>query len=134
MKLMSESRIVALPCARYLLKSLEGMEILLKRYYSKTQFPTVYGDGMVLNPRTKLVIFNEDIWEDTASEEYSNACRHRFIQEYDNPLNNPSNQISNGNKRSFNAYQEDPDFQQVLAERSSKQHGNDYDQYIKISN
>src|SRR5437762_12702997 len=36
MTLMSESRIGALPCARYLLKSLEGMEILLKRYYSKT--------------------------------------------------------------------------------------------------
>src|SRR5438552_2419265 len=48
------------------------METILKRYYSKTQFPTVYGDGMILNPRTKLVIFNKDTWEDTASEEYSN--------------------------------------------------------------
>src|SRR5437762_12764667 len=94
-KLMSGSGIGTLPCARYLLKSIEGMETILKRYYSKTQFPTVYGDGMILNPRTKLVIFNEDTWEDTASEEYSNACRHRFIQEYDNPPNNPSHQIGN---------------------------------------
>jgi len=72
------------------LKSIEGMETILKHYYNKTQFPTVYGDGMILNPRTKLVIFNEETWEDTASEEYSNACRRRFIQEYDNPPNNPS--------------------------------------------
>ena len=69
--------------------------MILKRYYNKTQFPTVYGDGMILNPRTKLVIFNEETWDDTASEEYSNACRHRFIQEYDNPPNNPSHQIGN---------------------------------------
>src|SRR5436190_5837182 len=121
------------------------METILKRYYNKTQFPTVYGDGMILNPRTKLVIFSEDTWEDTTSEEYSNACRRRFIQEYDNPRrlliqeydnppDNPSNQIGNGKKRSFNAYQEDPEFQQVLAERSSKRRRNDYDRYIEIPN
>ena len=133
-KLMSESGIGALPCTRYLLKSLEGMEMVLKRYYSKTQFPTVYGDGMVLNPRTKVVIFNEDTWEDTASEEYSNACRHRFIQEYHNPPDNPSSQSSNEGKRSFNAYQDDPEFQQALANRSSKRHRNDYDHYIEIPN
>jgi len=133
-KLMSGSGIGTLPCARYLLKLIEGMETILKHYYSKMQFPMVYSDGMILNPQTKLVIFNEDTWEDTASEEYSNACRRHFIQEYDNPLNNPSNQISNGNKRSFNAYQEDPEFQQVLAERSSKRRRNDYDRYIEIPN
>ena len=133
-KLMSGSGIGTLSCARYFLKSIEDMETILKRYYSKTQFPTVYGDGMILNPQTKLVIFNEDTWEDTTSEEYSNACRRRFIQEYDNPPNNPSHQIGNGNKRSFNAYQEDPNFQQVLAERSSKRRRNDYDRYIEIPN
>ena len=38
------------------------MEETLKQYYSKTEFPTVYDDVMILNPRFSL--FEEDTWSD----------------------------------------------------------------------
>ena len=59
------------------------MEVVLKKYYEKTAFPTVYAHGMILNPRTKLIIFEDPSWEDTSAEEYSNACRRRFVEMYD---------------------------------------------------
>ena len=51
----------ALPCATYMLNAIGKMEKVLKKYYTKTLFPTVYDDGMILNPCTKLIIFEERI-------------------------------------------------------------------------
>src|SRR5271170_3667758 len=54
-KLESSTGIGALPCANYMLKAIKSMETVLKKYYAKTALPTVYGDGMILNPRCKLL-------------------------------------------------------------------------------
>src|SRR5437762_6246317 len=64
-KLESGISIGALLCAKYMLKAISEMEKVLKKYYTKTSFPTVYGDGMILNPRMKLIIFEEESWADT---------------------------------------------------------------------
>ena len=50
-----------------------------QKYYTKTSFPTVYSDGMILNPRMKLIIFEEESWVDINAEEYSNAVVDIFF-------------------------------------------------------
>ena len=57
------------------------MENVLRKYYEKTPFLTIYGDALILNPRAKLTIFDEETWKDTSAEEYSSACRKRFVEQ-----------------------------------------------------
>jgi len=57
------------------------METVLRKYYKKTRFPTVYGDAMILNPDAKLSIFEEETWKDTSAKEYFSACRKRFTEQ-----------------------------------------------------
>ena len=92
-KLESRIGIGALPCAKYTVKAIGEME--LKKYYKKTSFPTVYGDPMILNPRTKLIIFEQESWEDTNAEEYSNACRRRVFNSMTNlnPISPPAQRV-----------------------------------------
>jgi len=59
-KLRSGSGLGALPCAPSMLRAIEQMERVLHKYYEKTGFPTVYGDAMILNPRAKLSLFEEE--------------------------------------------------------------------------
>src|SRR5262249_7054394 len=65
-----------LKCSAYMLRALNEMENTLRRYYMKTSFPTVYGDAMILNPRCKLSIFEEETWQDEV-DQYSSGCRRR---------------------------------------------------------
>jgi hypothetical protein len=118
------------------------MEKVLKKYYQKASFPTVYGDGMIPNPRTKLITFEEESRADTNAEEDPNACRRRFIQMYDQSNVPAAGTVSvsvvekipsstGANKRSA-AHHADPEYRQVLLNHSSKRRHNDYDRYIKI--
>lgn len=135
-KLKSGTGIGALPCANFMLTAIENMEKVLKKYYAKTSFPTVYGDGMILNPRCKLALFEEDSWEAGDAQKYSNACKQRFTSDYEH-----GSRISDAlapsditNKRIQNAFPNDPEFQRSLSARSSKRRRSDYDKYIEIPN
>src|SRR5438477_4460843 len=59
------------------------MKDLLSKYYSRTGLQTVYIDAMILNPRTKLVISEEESWSDIDVDEYKLASQRQFIEEYD---------------------------------------------------
>src|SRR5579859_5182 len=138
-KLESGNGIGSLPCAKYMLNAIGKMEKVLRKYYSKTVLPTVYGDGMILNPRCKLVLFEEESWEEGDAERYSAACRRRFVSEYEDdfrisntPPSKPSGDPSK--KCLLNAYSNDPEYQQTLLERSAKRRRNDFDRYIEIPN
>ena len=134
-KLESDTGIGALPCANYMLKAIEKMEKVLKKYYSKTALPTVYGDGMILNPRCKLVLFQDESWEEEESEQYSSACRRRFVSSYEHTFSvseDPHTKITL--KYLSNAFPNDPEYQQSLVSRSSKRRRNDYDRYIEVPN
>ena len=156
-KLESGTGIGALPCAQYMLKAIGEMEVVLKKYYQKTAFPTVYADGMILNPRTKLIIFEDPSWEDASAEEYSNACRRRFVEMYDTSkttsagpafpsttspsaaspsVESPSSStaISGARTRKRTASQIDPEYHQALLNRSAKRRRNDYDRFIESPN
>jgi len=120
-------------------------------------FPTVYADGMILNPRTKLIIFEDPSWEDASAEEYSNACRRRFVEMYDTSkttsagpafpsttspsaaspsVASPSSStaISGARTHKRTASQIDPEYHQALLNRSAKRRRNDYDRFIESPN
>ena len=129
--LQSETSIGNLACSEYMLNAISNMEDTLKRYYSKTEFPTVYGDGMILNPRCKLSLFEEESWDDEDAQEYISRARLRFNREY---INQQIDVSSNSTKRSANFYNDDQEFQEVLAKRSVKKQRSDFDRYIEIPN
>ena len=93
---------------------------------------------MILNPHTKLVIFEEESWANENAENYSTACCRRFGQQYKNSKDSAEKDTSTSShskhdlKRS--AYTEDPEFHQLLIDRSSQWCRNDYDRYIEIPN
>lgn len=51
-------------------------------YYSKTEFPSIYGDAMLLNSHCKLSLFDEDIWTDVDPDKYIKPARLRFLKYY----------------------------------------------------
>ena len=160
-KLAPNTEVGALPCARYMLHGIEKMETVLKKYYSKTELPTVYSDGMILNPRCKLVFFEDESWEPQDRDKYSQGCRRRFIMHYHQTSGSSSSaqttsstsaatsSISNATttrsslhpqvvvtKRPIDhhAYIVDPDFDAALWKRSKPNTKNDYDRYIEVPN
>lgn len=150
-KLESNTGIGTLPCTKYMLKAIGEMEKVLRKYYQKTAFPTVYADGMILNPRTKLIIFEDPSWADTSADEYSNACRRRFVEMYDHSNTTPASTsaastssvstsavstsaAASSGRSKRTASQMDPEYHQALLSRSSKRRCNDFDRYIEILN
>src|SRR5947207_7814374 len=140
-KLESNTGIGTLPCTKYMLKAIGEMEKVLRKYYQKTAFPTVYADGMILNPRTKLIIFEDPSWADTSADEYSNACRPRFVEMYDHSNTTPASTsavstsaAASSCRSKRTASQMDPEYHQALLSRSSKRRRNDFDRYIEILN
>jgi hypothetical protein len=130
-KLRSARGLGALQCASSMLKAIEQMEKVLKKYYKKTSNPTVYGDAMILSPRAKLSIFDEESWEDISAEQYSGACRKRFMDQYNTQGVVPPNRDSIVQPKRV---REDADYHQHLVERTTKRRKNDYDRYIEIPN
>ena len=58
--LLGSTGLGLLSSATYMYAAIEEMETKLRIYYEKTKFPTVYGDAMILNPRVKLTLFEEE--------------------------------------------------------------------------
>jgi len=126
-----------LACAPYFLSSVERMEITLQKYYIRTQFPTVYGDGMILNPRSKTSLFHTATWDDDQlAKSYIDGARERFIDGYNRsaPIDAHKSTLSSiavGGKRGA---EDDDEFITMLTQRSAKRRRNDYDRYVDIPN
>jgi hypothetical protein len=136
-KLKSGTGIGALSCAPFMLTTMEKMKETLSKYYSRTEIQTVYVDAMILNPRTKLVIAEEESWSDVNVDEYRIASRRRFIEEYDNKrlMETASNSShAPAPKRPRTSLGNDSAYRTALLNRSSKHRRNDFDRYIEIPN
>ena len=59
-RLTSNVSLGSLTCAPFMLAAVEKMRLLLVKHYERTEVPSVYIDGMILNPRTKMIIFEEN--------------------------------------------------------------------------
>ena len=137
-KLGTKTGIGALPCATYMLNAINKMEAVLKGYYSKTALPTVYGDGMILNPRVKLVLLQGETWDEGDAEEYSESCRRRFVSEYQGSASaavaRSYPQVVITKRPVSRAFSGDPEYEAILASRSAKRRINDFDRYIEVPN
>ena len=112
---------------------------------------------MILNPRTKLVISEEESWSDIDVDEYKLASQRQFVEEYDrrsfiasascdpdsrHDLN--SSRCSNStsirpsaifkSKWPQSSFINDEAYQTALLNHSSKHHRYDFDHYIEILN
>lgn len=138
-KLKSGSGIGALSCAPFMLSTMQKMKDTLSKYYSRTEIQTVYVDAMILNPRTKLVIAEEESWSDINVDAYRAASRRRFVEEYDNKrlmdVDSNSSTIERlPSKRPRTSLGNDSAYREALFNRSSKRRRNDFDRYIEIPN
>jgi hypothetical protein len=141
--LQSNDDLGRLPYTSYFLTIIANMEETLWKYYIRTEFPTVYGDGMILNPRSKLLLFQEDTWDDSdLSQSYVNGARRRFIAGYshssttsvDNTTSSSTSSTTSTSGRSKHTAEDDAEFQAMLLQRSKKRRRNDFDSYIEIAN
>lgn len=142
-KLSSGDGIGALSCAPFLLSTLQRMKTTLSKYYSRTGLQTAYIDAMILNPRTKLVIGEEESWKDVDVDEYRQASRRRFVDEYDKRPENTeftSNSTTStiqplsSSKHSRPSLAADGAYLEALFNRSAKRRRNDFDRYIEVPN
>jgi hAT family C-terminal dimerisation region len=111
----------SIPSAPFMLAAILAMEETLKIYYDQTKIPTVYGDAMILDPRSKLSLFDEDTWKDVDRNIYVDGCRNRFLNNYASP--SPPASILDTSYKSFKEMREN---------RSKKRRRNDFDRYIEI--
>jgi hypothetical protein len=152
--LQSNAGIGVLRYAPYMSAALDAMIKELNIYYTMTKFPSVYGDAMLLNPRCKLSLFDEETWQDVDPDTYIKPCRHRFLTYYDTvPQSSgtgvlssstaPSSSVSStpssstthlstSTKRS--AHRDDAEFAALLDKRGGKRRRNDWDRYIEVPN
>lgn len=139
-KLRSGTGIGALSCAPFMLSTMERMKDTLSKYYSRTEIQTVYVDAMILNPRTKLAIADEESWSDVDVDEYRIASRRRFIEEYDNKRlmeaasNSSTAQQGHVSKRPRTSLGNDSAYRDALLSRSSKHRRNDFDRFMETPN
>jgi hypothetical protein len=82
-RLTSDVSLGSLSCAPFILTAVEKMRLLLVKYYERMEVPSVYIDEMILNPRMKMIIFEEDSWSDINAAEYQAQSRQQFQVEYE---------------------------------------------------
>lgn len=58
------------------------MKIKLKRYYAKTEHPSAYGNSIILNPKWKLTLFQQESWEEGSVDRYRTQCRQAYLDNY----------------------------------------------------
>ena len=64
---------------------IEIMRKKLTKYYDEIVIPSVYDDGMILDPRLKLYLTIRSEWSGGQTGEYSGpgysaACRQRYLE------------------------------------------------------
>ena len=66
------------------------MRIKLSKYYSLTRLPFVYPDAVILEPSGKLLLFEQKSFKAHYKNQYSQACRARYIENYESqyPIEN----------------------------------------------
>jgi hAT family C-terminal dimerisation region len=128
--------------APILRQAIQAMYSKLSIYYSKTNFPYVYADAMILDPRCKLALFGERSWSDFDTEVYVEDFRQRFELNYLGRSKATSTAVVQTNKRTIHDVEGDApnddeaEFRQMLSSRPSDRDTtkNAFDRYMGISN
>ena len=125
----------SLPSANVFVRALEEMSEKLQAFYDKTKVPFIYADAMILNPRCKLSIFNEETWSDIDCQPYVDACRHRYELDYKSTSTTVPFIATSSKCATPDDDDDDDEFQATLAERAKKRpRTDDYEHYISTEN
>ena len=116
-----------------LLPAFRLMRTKLTKYYDKTALPTVYGDGMILDPRLKLYLMKQPNWsggkrEQFSTSGYSTSCRKRYCERYEK-IASPLLPPTTSRKCSYGEIDDD-DFEQMVNSLPTDRNTNEYDTFI----
>jgi len=110
-----------------------AMRAKLTKYYTGTSKPSVYGDGMILDPRLKLYLTTQPQWSGGQDGEYSGAgysaaCRNRYLEKYEKVT--PQSQPPTSSRKRPHSSIDDDDFEQMVNSLPFDANINEYDAYI----
>ena len=63
--------------------ALRSLNVKLRKYYNKTAKACVYPNGVIFQPHGKLSLFKTYSWEEGDIDKYSQACRDKYVSEYE---------------------------------------------------
>ena len=116
--------------AQELRPALNALAEKLRKYYKATEGPYVYPNGVIFQPHGKLVLFEQQSWDKEDIQRYSEACRERYISEYESVDDRPIIQSQPSRKRSATAM-EDDEYEAMLLNLTTREQMNEYDRYIQ---
>ena len=111
----------------------EAMGAKLIKYYTGTSKPSVYGDGMILDPCLKLYLTTQPQWSGGQEGEYSGAGysaahRNRYLEWYEKIT--PQSQLPTTSRKRPHSSIDDDDFEQMVNSLPFHTNTNEYDAYI----
>src|SRR5579859_61768 len=103
----------------------------LRKYYNKTAKACVYPNGVIFQPRGKLSLFKTYSWEEGDIDKYSQACRDKYVSEYEgiSPFDVVPPNASL--KRNFSQVDDDNEYEEFLSALNPNSTTNEYDCYIQ---
>lgn len=114
--------------------ALLALRTKLRKYYTKTTNVHVYPNGVIFQPRGKLTLFDQYSWGPDFSQKYSDQCRQRYIDEYEQLPADEAPSTYNPEKRTFSQLNEDEDNEyEVFLSSANRRNSaiNEYDHYIQ---
>ena len=115
------------------------MKLKLKRYYGKTEHPSVYGNCIILNPKWKLALFRQDSWEEGSVDKYRDQCCRAYMEDYHTYDVQPTRtSFSIGMKRPWESIDEEEDsdieYENLRKAAPSPEEAtfNEYDHYVGL--
>ena len=119
-----------------LLEGITRMKDKLSKYYEKTTIPFIYPDATILDPFSKLLLFEQASFDEAErnwKEEYKNACRERFIDNYQKQgqTGAPNSIPSDSLKRKRDVPEYESEFNSARRKAAAKKgRSNEFDRYI----
>jgi hypothetical protein len=115
--------------------AVEAMSNKLSKHYTETKHAYVYPDSVILEPRRKLMLFKQDSFGggDKYAERYKKECRDRYMQSYENSVDNDMPNASEIRKRKCDDLTDDEDkddYRKALNQYASQAIENEFDRYL----
>jgi len=112
--------------------AMDQMATKLRTHYDATDKPFVYPDGVILEPKGKLILFKQHTFEPHLCEQYSNACRQCYIDNYELHTAKPPATESQSKKRKFSDLEDETnDYRAALNKVAVARVAlNEYDRYL----
>ena len=115
--------------------ALDAMVATLQKYYNKTSGKSVYFNGVLFEPRSKLSLFRQASWTDVDIQAYLADTRELYVEEYESRDTIRSPRLT-GYKRPYSEMtgnddeDDDEEFERTLQSLPTPIRKNELDEYI----